>query len=299
MFNQRRFEGRRDLIEMQALSRAFPADHLHITDLPWRLSSWALDDPDNIGLWMAEDGRLIGWAVLQTPFWTIDCTIDPGQLVSLLPRILAWTDARAGQTYNTQYGHPAWFVMAFADQPERIYALEQAGWTSQAEVGADSWSKVWMLHKGTVPRAFLPDGFVIRPLAGSVELEAYTELQCAVFESKNMTAGWRRRTLEYPGYCAETDLVVVAPDGRLAAFCIGWRDRKYGQIEPCGVRSEFRSQGLGRAVLRDCIQRLYVHGAEEIHLETDNYRNAALDLYRSVGFQVERNVLVFRKDYQE
>jgi len=56
---------------------------------------------------------------------------------------------------------------------------------------------------------------------------------------------------------------------------------------------------LGKAVLLECIQRLYAHGAGKIHLETDNYRNAALDLYRSVGFRVERNVLVFRKDYTE
>jgi ribosomal protein S18 acetylase RimI-like enzyme len=30
---------------------------------------------------------------------------------------------------------------------------------------------------------------------------------------------------------------------------------------------------------------------------TDNYRNAALNLYRAVGFQVLREVLIFRKDY--
>jgi len=300
MFNQRKFRGRKDLIEMQALARAFPEDHLHTTDLPWRLSSWALDDPDNIGLWVAENGRLVGWAVLQTPFWAVDFAIDRAQSASLLPHILRWADARAGQIQPTQYGHPAWFSMLFADQPERIHEMELAGWASQADVGANSWSKVWMYHQGVVPAIFLPDGFIIRPLAGSAELEAYAELQCSVFESKNMTADWRRRTLEYPGYCAETDLVVAAPDGRLAAFCIGWLDqKKRGQIEPCGVRSEFRNLGLGKAVLLECIQRLYAHGAGKIHLETDNYRNAALDLYRSVGFRVERNVLVFRKDYTE
>jgi ribosomal protein S18 acetylase RimI-like enzyme len=112
-----------------------------------------------------------------------------------------------------------------------------------------------------------------------------------------MTAAWRRRTLEYPGYCAETDLVVTAPDGRLAAFCIGWLNQKRGQIEPCGVRSEFRNLGLGRAVLIECIQCLYAQDVRQIYLETDDYRNAALDLYKSVGFLVERNVLVFRKDY--
>jgi ribosomal protein S18 acetylase RimI-like enzyme len=296
-FDQRSFRGHSDLMAMQALARAFPEDHLHTTDLPWRLSSWALDNRDNIGLWVAEDGRLIGWAVLQTPFWTVDYGIDPSWLGSLLPEILTWVDARVGQIHDTLYGHPAWYSMVFADQAERIRELEHAGWASQADVGDDSWSKVWMHQRGAVPAVFLPDGFGIRPLAGQAELEAYAELQCSVFESKNMTADWRRRTLEYPGYFPETDLVVVAPDGRLAALCIGWLDQKYGQIEPCGVRSEFRSLGLGKAILVECVQRLYAHGADQIHLETDSYRNAALELYKSVGFHVVRNVLVFRKDY--
>jgi len=32
---------------MAALAQAFPDSHLHATDLPYRLSSWAMDDPEN------------------------------------------------------------------------------------------------------------------------------------------------------------------------------------------------------------------------------------------------------------
>jgi ribosomal protein S18 acetylase RimI-like enzyme len=32
-------------------------------------------------------------------------------------------------------------------------------------------------------------------------------------------------------------------------------------------------------------------------VETDNYRDAAFALYEAVGFRVQHNVLVFRKDY--
>lgn len=49
------------------LACQFQADHLHVVDLPYRLSSWALDDVENIRLWF--DGEsLVAWAVLQSPF---------------------------------------------------------------------------------------------------------------------------------------------------------------------------------------------------------------------------------------
>jgi hypothetical protein len=38
-------------------------------------------------------------------------------------------------------------------------------------------------------------------------------------------------------------------------------------------------------------------GAQEILVETDNFRNAAFALYESVGFRILYDVLVFRKDY--
>jgi len=34
------------------LADQFPTDHLHVVDLPYRLSSWALDDAENVRLWL-------------------------------------------------------------------------------------------------------------------------------------------------------------------------------------------------------------------------------------------------------
>lgn len=35
---------------MAQVVNASPAENLHVVDLPYRLSSWALDDPANIGV---------------------------------------------------------------------------------------------------------------------------------------------------------------------------------------------------------------------------------------------------------
>jgi mycothiol synthase len=148
----------------------------------------------------------------------------------------------------------------------------------------------------------LPTGFIIRPLNGEGEIEAYVELHRAVFESRNMTAEWRARTLRQPAYTPDLDLVAVALDGRLAAFCVCWLDENpgtgtIGQIEPLGVHASFRKSGLGRAILVEGLQRLQSHGASRICVEADNYRHAALDLYESVGFRIVRDILVYSKDY--
>jgi ribosomal protein S18 acetylase RimI-like enzyme len=306
MMSQRvKFSGTADIEAMSALVHAFPADHLHVVDLPYRLSSWAFDDSENVGLWVGPGCQLHAWAVMQPPFWTIDYAFHPDADRDLRRKLWAWADRRARELLATPSGRPAWFVNVFADQPDRIDNLEEAGFASQADVGEDSWSRVFMARSAGLPAAKheVSAGFKIRSLAGEAEVGAYVELHRAVFESKNMTVEWRVRTLRRPEYVPDLDLVAVAPDGRLAAFCVCWLGRHSeaaisGQIEPLGVRAEFSRLGLGRAILSEGLRRLVGHGAGRIYVETDSWRNAALATYESVGVRVIRNVLVYRKDYQ-
>ena len=92
---QRPFSNEQDESLMSALARQFPADNLHATDLPYRFSSWALDDPDNVRLWFDDDQQLVAWAMLQTPFWEIDYVFHPNAESDLHQEILAWADQRA------------------------------------------------------------------------------------------------------------------------------------------------------------------------------------------------------------
>jgi mycothiol synthase len=288
-----------DLHEMYALARQFPADQLHSIDLPYRFSSWAMDEPENTGLWF-EGQRLMGWAVLQAPFWTIDITCRPDAVAHLYPEMLAWAEQRARAAIQGKYGRPMWFVMVFRGQTERIRKLEEAGFACQADVGEDSWSKVLLRRPAGVPvkRYLPPTGFTIRPLAGEAEVENYVALHQSVFESKSMTADWRARTLRHPAYRPDLDLVVEAPDGRLAAFCICWLDEKTmdAQVEPLGSHKDFRQFGLGRVVFAEGLHRLQSLGVRNIFVETDLDRGPALRLYRSYDFQTAQDVLVYRRD---
>lgn len=300
----RTYSGEADKKSMASLAQAFSASHLHTIDLPYRLSSWGLDEPENIRLWETGNGVLMGWAALQAPFWTIDYACHPEAASELFVEMLAWADSLAEEIVETPDGHPAWYVNVFASQTEHIRVLEEAGFTDQGDMGEDSWSKVLMQRSAQEPiRQFpVPQGFTLRPLAGVGEAAAYVALHQETFETKNMTVAWRSRTLQHPAYTPDLDIVIAAPDGRLGAFCIGWLMRGVsgdliGQIEPLGCHPDFRRYALGRLALAEVLHRMQALGVSSILVETDIYRNTALALYESLGFQVIQDVRVFRKNY--
>jgi hypothetical protein len=235
---RRTFQGETDHKQMSSLVHDFPEDNLHLSDLPYRFSSWALDDPRNVALWFDGSGGLQAWVVLQTPFWTFDYAYHPGEGRILFPEILAWADLRAREVGTGPYGHPTWFTNVFRDQLERIQALEAAGYDNLEREEEYPWSKVLLVNSLADPahHSLLPDHFVLRPLAGEAEVDDYVLLHQTVFETKNMTGAWRRRVLQRPEYLPDLDIVVVAPDGRLAAFCIGWFDPQ-GPLGNHAVRS--------------------------------------------------------------
>jgi hypothetical protein len=56
----RPFSGDIDKYKMDILAQQSTTDNLHVIDLPYRLSSWALANPDNIRLWFDEPRALNG-----------------------------------------------------------------------------------------------------------------------------------------------------------------------------------------------------------------------------------------------
>jgi mycothiol synthase len=304
MYRELSVEGSEHLIQLMRLVQQRPRAHVHVVDLPYRLSSWAWTSPAQTRLWMTPAGELHAWACLQTPFWSLDLAIHPEAPPTLTADVLAWADARAEETMSTRYGRPMWFAFAFSDQHRLIDALETAGFTSHA-TGADAWSMVLLRHAATAPaaEADVPPGFSLRTLQGQAEVSAYVELHRRVFDSDSMTEDWRSAVLRQPAYDADLDLVIVDPDGQLAAFCVGWlgpvgwNDRTAGQIEPLGVADRHRGRGLGRVIARECVRRLYAKGAQDVYVETDLHRDAALATYEAVGFREERSIRVFRKHY--
>jgi mycothiol synthase len=284
-----------------------PAQHPHVIDLPYRLSSEALDQEANGAIWLDDAGRAHAWVILQHPFWAIDLAADGAHNnPEVYAQLLVWADRRARQLAGMPAGRPAWYVPVFEDQVGLIAALEAAGFACQTDAPVDPWVKVLLVREleAAPQRLGPPTGFAIRPLNGESEAAGYVDLHRAAFESTNMTTSWRRRTLRQPLYCADLDLVAQAAGGQLAGFAIGWftpdgrGDGPAVQVEPLGVHPEFRRHGLAGALLSELFWRAAQRGARRIYVECDDYPHGpAGTLYRSAGFTLYKQIAVYRKDY--
>ncbi len=105
---QRIFHGSdADWPQMKAVVDARPSEHLHVVDLPYRFCSWAFDQPANCSLWEDADGRVVAWAVFQSPFWSIDYAIHPLAPPNTLHTILAWVDQHARAIQGTAFARPS------------------------------------------------------------------------------------------------------------------------------------------------------------------------------------------------
>ncbi len=137
-----------------------------------------------------------------------------------------------------------------------------------------------------IPESTLPPGFHIRS-----STEADVEQLCAVHMSafnSRWTVEEYRRVMRTPGFDPARELVVVAPDGQIAAFLVYWPDpvSKSGLFEPVGCGKEFQRRGLTRALLYQGMRGMVDKGMDYAfvlhHTEVEN--RASGSLYRSAGF---------------
>jgi ribosomal protein S18 acetylase RimI-like enzyme len=258
----------------------------HLVDLPWRLSSPAGETGRDVMLWFDEGGRIVGFAAWQVWWAALDFFVRPGpRCEEVEAAIFAWAPARFLEL-DAARGRPLpYWAEAREDDVDRLALLACHGYTLD-----DDYAYVLLERPldSPIPLPALPDGFSIRPLAGAGEVAAYAALHRRAFDSTSMTPEWRARTLRMPQYQLDLDLVAVAPDGRLAGFCVGWlaSERGVGQIEPHGVDPEFRGLGLSRALMLEFFARLRACGATRAWVETESTRTSALAAYEAVGFRV-------------
>jgi ribosomal protein S18 acetylase RimI-like enzyme len=223
--------------------------------------------------------------------------MHPAHTTALGAEVLAWCAERAQALARLTDGHLTWWMAAREGDPEQIALLEEnefhrAGWTMLRYERALA---------EPLPSPTMPEGYVVRPLRGVEEVPAYVVAHRAAFGSTSMTEEWRERILQVPGYRPELDLIVAAPDGRVAAFAILWlgpesSGRCEGQFEPVGTHPDFQRCGLGRALMLEGMRRLRASSATHAIVETETVRVAANGLYGSLMRQGSVRTLYYRKD---
>jgi ribosomal protein S18 acetylase RimI-like enzyme len=111
---------------------------------------------------------------------------------------------------------------------------------------------------------------------------------------------YRRRYLRFmrsPVYVPEMDIVVEAPDGRIAEFCIAWLDpaNRVGLFEPVGVHPAFQRRELGKAVVLEGLRRMQARGMRTAIVCSLWDNPAALRLYESAEFQIVDRLHTYEK----
>jgi len=103
-----------------------------------------------------------------------------------------------------------------------------------------------------------------------------------------MTVEKHRNVMKSATYRADLDLVVEAPDGSFAAYCLVWFDERnrFGLFEPVGCHSAHRRKGLTKAVMYEGMRRVKDLGATDAYVNSKLGEPAPAALYESVGMPV-------------
>lgn len=141
-----------------------------------------------------------------------------------------------------------------------------------------------------LPAALVPPGYVIRSLGDGLELLercyasglGFHEGDIAVAVDNRNDSAWYRNIQTAPLYRRDLDLVAIAPDGAVAAFCTLWFDdvTRSALFEPVATIPAHQRRGLARALLIEGMRRVQRMGATLAFV--NGYDPAPNALYKSV-----------------
>ena len=140
-----------------------------------------------------------------------------------------------------------------------------------------------------IPDSVPPAGYTVRALGDESELPARSWLSWKAFhpdepDEKYQGWEWYKNIQRVPLYRRDLDILAVAEDGELAAFCTVWFDdiTRTAVFEPVGTHPSHQKRGLGKAVMAEGLRRVQRLGA---NLATvSSYSTGAHALYHSMGF---------------
>ncbi len=303
----RAYRDARDLQKMCALlSAGYLAQtdtyYPHPGDLKWWLfNALSSHHPwQNIFLWddPLDEGRLLGWVLLATPWSGMEVFVQPELADSpWVGELNGWAEEKLTEDAHRR-NRSTLLRMNVAETDGVLQNhLRSRGFTL-LEGEALLVMKGSLTHELALPS--LPDsGYCLRAV-GAGELEARAAAQRAAFQSGMAWPEYLARYRNFfasPGYPAGCDWVVVAPDGQVASFCMVWMDAFSSsvQVEPVGTAPDFQRRGLGKAVLLAGLRQAQALGMRTMRICARADNPPAIRLYESVGFQVVNRWLTYQK----
>jgi len=268
-----------------------------------------VDRKRDLRLWQDASNRLIGFGQLVTEYhqgiesylyFDVHPTLGNEALVT---EIIEWSEQRMREV-GQQLELPVKLHAYSRDNNiERWLLLEKQGFMRERcfLTMACPLNQPWFQPK-------LPTGFTLRQLSIERDIQAWVELFNESFidhwNHEDLTVAMARQWLSHSNYRPELNLIVAGPDGKFAAFCLGYINQQENErsgyqeawIKLLGTRRGFRKQGLAKGVLLAMMRQLKTARVEQVNLGVDNQSlTSATRLYRSVGFQPVSSWLWYAK----
>jgi ribosomal protein S18 acetylase RimI-like enzyme len=248
-------------------------------------------------LW-EDEGGLLGFAMFDAPNLTFEIVPGPAQ-GEIAAQMIGWATDRA-RAAEREPGEPPALDTSVSDRdPVWIALLERHGFARLPECGLHFIRPLDV----PIPDPQLPLGFTLRPIAGEHESAAWVTLHRAAWGTENMTLDYRLSMVRVPEYDPDLDLVAVAPDGTLAAYCFCYVSREInalsgrrdGFTDPISTHPDYQRRGLSRALVLAGLQRLKARGMDTARTGTSSENVAMQRTAESVGFRLESRTLWFSK----
>lgn len=268
----------------------------------------------DLRLWEDKQGRLVARASLWFPEAGEQFTSGLGFSIhpdlrgsGIETQILRWAEARVQEASQGFEGVVELHSGDRSHLRDRFTLLEQHGF---------SWCRTFKRLSQPltrlIPTATLPEGFTIRCVNPAQDGAAWVEMFNQTFvdhwNHHPMTLEQFNYHVAQSTYNPELDLVAIAPDGTMAAFCSNLifpeenaqLGRQEGWVGLLGTRRGYRRLGLGRAILLEGLRRLQAAGMETALIGVDSQNpNQAYRLYEDVGFQLLFESMVYAKVIRE
>ena len=278
-----------------------PADR--ITDYPGIVDLHELlalrDVQDNTRLWLGADGRMVAFAFVDQYDNLIFEVDAQAACPGIEPEIVAWGVECVRRATRESGASRTLDASCCDDDTARIALLERHGFARQA---VRSLRMIRPLDE-PIPAPQLPAGFSIRHVAGEHEVEALVALHRAAFGTERMTVDERLAMMRVPEYDPELDLLAIAPDGRMAAYCMcsisreenERSGRSEGHTDPVATHPDFQRRGLARALLLTGFRLLRQRGVAAAAIGTSSENVAMQQAARAAGFRMQSTTLWFAK----
>ena len=285
---EREFDRTRDLARLldlvaEARASAHPHAFLHPGGLQWLLRRLGREN-FTVREWTDGD-RLAGFSIDDAGY--VIAQAD-GRSVDDHLRLLAAAEARIRSKGGGEIEVSVW-----DDDTELRTALASRGFEPSGTFGYE------LVTPATDRRVALPPGFSMGWLEPARD-DAYVEMHRDAWSARGPSpynAVAHASVVAMPDFDRHLVPIAIAPDGTLAAYCIGWFDPRIRtvEIEPLGTRPGFRQRGLARAIVDEVVRRSAERGASSVMVWGVNTNAPALALYRSAGLTSRRVLRELRR----